>query len=245
MVDVIKPNKNDVDVSLLYQTHYMKDIYAGQSEAKITKGNNVLNIKHLYPAQVKSEIVKTPHYIYTLQNEYPLIKEGMLKVTAKTNRKPLVMANLFLTTKGSKPNISYKQNKGYVSGVVEGRNFIFSTMPNNIYKSDEFTTDAFTLTWDDEKTFACIVKTLKRDGKLLISSNTPLTCEISKKSIKYYHNKQAEVIIGMKDKPNTVSLNGIKITDWEYDKENMNIKIKLPKGEGILNYQEDNCDKKI
>lgn len=234
MVDVINPTKEDVDVTLLYQTHYMKDIQAGQSESKIMKDNNVLNIKHLYPEKVQTKVVETPHYIYTLLNEKHLTKEGMLTVTANTTGKPLVMANLLLSTKGEEPEISYEQNNGCISGIVDGRNFIFSTDPNNIYKINEFNTDALALTWDNEKTFAGIVKTLKRNGKLLISSKIPITCEISGNLIKYYHLKKAEAIIGVENKPNSVMLNGEKVTGWEYNNKDGNIKIELPAEEGIL-----------
>ncbi len=78
------------------------------------------------------------------------------------------------------------------------------------------------------------MKSLKRDGRLLIASDIPLTCEISGKLIKYYHKEQADVIIGVEKEPASVLLNGSEITGWRYDKNGGNIKIKLPEGEGTL-----------
>ena len=234
MLDVISPTEENVDVTLLYQTNYLKDIHADQLKSTITKENNVLHIKHLYPESLESKAVETPHYIYTLLNEKPLVKEGMLTLTVNTEGKPLVMANILTTTKGEEPDISYQKNSGYVSGVANGRSFIFSTSPGNIYNSDHFITDALTLTWDDEKAFAAIVKSLKRDGKRLIASAIPITCEIARKSIKYYHQEEAEVIIGVESEPTSVILNGTKVSGWTYEKKEDEIIITLPQGEGTL-----------
>lgn len=234
MLDVISPTEEDVDVTLLYQTDYLKDIRAGSLKSTITKENNVLHIKHLYPQRPESKVVETPHYIGTLKKEQPLMREGMLTVTASTEGKPLVMANVLTTTEGAGPEVSYQNNNGYVSGVAAGRNFIFSTSPGDIYSSDNFTTDALTLTWDTEKTFAAIVKSLKRGEKFLIASDIPLTCEITGESIKYYHQEQADVIIGVENEPASVLLNGAEVTGWKYNQKEGNIKIKLPEGEGTL-----------
>jgi hypothetical protein len=234
MLDVIVPFEKDVDVTLLYQTDYLKDIKISQLESTITNGNNILHIKHLFPEKLESKTVETPHYIYTLQNDKPLVREGMLTLTANTVGKPLVMANMLTTTKGEEADISYQNNNGYVSGVADGRSFIFSTSPDNIYKGDNFITDALALTWDNKKTYAAIVKSLKRNGKLLIASDIQLTCEISGKFIKYYHQEQADVIVGVENEPALVLLNGIKVTGWIYDKKDGNIKITLPEGEGTL-----------
>ncbi len=234
MLDVIVPSEKDVDVTLLYQTDYLKDIHADQTRSTITKENNILHIKHIFPEKLEIKAVETPHYINTIRRVQPLVKEGMLTVTANTGGKPLVMANVLVTTEGEEPDISYQNNKGYVSGVADGRSFIFSTSPGDLYNNDNFITDALTLTWDSEKTFAAIVKSLKRDGKLLIASDIPITCEISGKSIKYYHTEEAYVTIGVENEPASVLLNGREVTDWKYNQKEGNFRIKLPEGEGIL-----------
>jgi hypothetical protein len=234
MLDVINPTEKDVDVTLLYQTNYLKDIHADQLKSTISKENNVLHIKHLYPEKLESKAAETPHYIYTLLNEKPLVREGMLTVTANTKGKPLVMANMLISTEGGEPDISYQNSNGYVTGVANGRSFVFSTSPGDIYKSDHFITDALTLTWDGEKTFAAIVKSLKRDGKRLIASAVPITCEISRKSIKYYLQEEAEVIIGVESEPASVILNGTEVSGWKYDEKEDEIIITLPEGEGTL-----------
>ena len=88
------------------------------------------------------------------------------------------------------------------------------------------------LTWNGNKTFAAIVKTLKKDGKQLISSEIPLTCEISGKLIKYYHREKAGVIIGIDRKPASVILNGEKVTGWSYNDGSLTM--ELPAGEGNI-----------
>ncbi len=234
MVDVIEPADKDVDVTLLYQTRLLEDLEGGYSESKINKNGKRLVIKHLYPGEHVTKTVQTPHYMHTLLTEKPLKKEGMLTVTANTNGKTLVMANLLTANNGKEPDIIYKDNQSYVSGKVEGRNFIFSTNPGNIYKSNGFETDALTLTWNAEKIFAGIIKLLKKNGKLLVSSEIPVTCEISDKSVKYFHTKKADVLIGVDQKPVKILLDSKEVTDWKYDDKENIIKITLPKGEGNI-----------
>ncbi len=95
MIDTIVPAKNDVDVTLLFQSSRLEDIRPSPRDSRIVKGGSALHIAHLAPAEkteVKTE--ETPVYIKTLGSEYPLAKEGMLTVTARTKGRPLVMASL-------------------------------------------------------------------------------------------------------------------------------------------------------
>lgn len=232
MIDVVTPSEKDVDVTELFQTHYLKDINAGLPESTIRKGDNTLHIKHVYPEDPEVKTVETPHYIYTFLAGKPLIKEGMLTVSAKTSGKPLVMANIMISAKEDEPTITSRQHKNYVSGVAQGRNLAFTTKPGAVYNGGAFVTDALALTWDNEKTFAAKATSLKRDGKLLIASDLPLTCEISGKSIKYFHTEKADVTIGVESKPASVKLNGTEVSGWTYNEGS--IVINLPLGEGIL-----------
>ena len=234
MLDTVVPSEKDADVTLLYQTNYLKDIQADRVKSTITKGENILHIKHIYPEKLEIKAVETPHYLFTYRNERPLIREGMLTVTASTEGEPLVMANMLTTTKGEEPDISCQKHNGYVSGIVNGRKFVFSTKPGYLYTGENFTTDALALTWDSEKTFAAIVKSLKRNGKLLIESDRPITCEITSRSVKYYHREEADVAIGVETKPVLVMLNGSKVSGWKYNRKDGSIKIKLPEGGGSL-----------
>jgi hypothetical protein len=90
------------------------------------------------------------------------------------------------------------------------------------------------LNWDSSKIFTAITKLLKQGDKLLIKSVLPITCEISGKSIKYYHREEDSVTVGIETEPSSIIVNGSEISGWKYEKENAHIKIKLPAGEGIL-----------
>jgi hypothetical protein len=146
----------------------------------------------------------------------------------------LVIANVLTTTRGVAPDISYQINNGYVSGGANGKQFVFSTKPGDLFSNGEFTTDALILKWNSSTIFAAIVKLLKRGKKLIINSDKPITCEISGKSIKYYHREETEVTIGVEAEPAAVIVNGKEVTEWKYNNEDENIKIKLPGGEGNL-----------
>ena len=76
MLDLIVPAEKDVEATLLYQTEHLKNITIGQKKSAISKGENMLYIKHICPEKIKIKSVETPHYIYTLDKS-PLIKEGI------------------------------------------------------------------------------------------------------------------------------------------------------------------------
>ncbi len=232
MIDVITPGENNADVTELFQTRHLKDIYASKDGSTIKKDGNTLFIKHLYPETPEVKAVETPHYIYTLMNEKPLVKEGMLTVTAKTSGNPLVIANVLTSTRGEETDITWQKHKGFLSGTARGKDFMISTNPGTVYQSDNFITNALAVTWDDEKTFTAITTSLKRDGKLLIASDVPLTCEIKGHSIKYYHTEQADVTIGVESQPTSVKLNGTEVTGWTYN--DGKLIVELPAGEGHL-----------
>lgn len=236
MLDTIVPSEKDVDVTLLYQTAPLKDIRAGQKASTITKGKNILHIKHIAPEKLKIESVETPHYINTYRKDMPLTKEGMLMVTARTEGRPLVMANLLTTTAGGEADIQYNKGDGYVTGTAAGKTFAFTTRPGHVFRTDGLSTDALALTWDEEKVFAALCTTLKKDGKMLIQSKEPITCEVSGKSIKYYLAKKSTVSIGLVSRPQKVLLNGKRIKNFKYDKKRKELVLSLPSGEGCVSF---------
>jgi hypothetical protein len=235
MLDLIVPAETDVEATLLYQTEHLKDIKIGQKESAISKGENILFIKHIYPEKVKIKSVETPHYIYTLDKS-PLIKEGMLTLTARTSGEPLVVANILTTTAGEEADINYKKQDGFISGSANKKQFAFSAKPENIYKVENITTDALAITWDDLKIFAALCKSIKKDNQLLVKSEQPITCEMSKNSLKYYLAKSSDVSIGVESEPKEVILNGKKIKDFRYAIKNKCVILNLPGGEGMLSF---------
>jgi len=236
ILDTVVPAERDVDVTLLYQTLHLKDITAGGDISTIAKDGNVLQIKHMYPEHMEIKAVETPHYLYTLQREKPLIEEGMLTVTARTARAPLVIANILTTLEG-KSMFTKRVGNGYISGTVERIPYSFTTRPGSVYEVDDTVTDALAVTGYGSRIFAAMCTTLSRDGKLLFESEEPLTCEISPEGIKYYRCCEGEVSFGVPSRPSSVTVNGKKVTDFGFDAEKSAIVLTLPAGEGMVRYE--------
>jgi len=236
MIDTVVPAERDADVSLLYQTTYLNDINADNRLSTITKGKNKLYIRHLYPEYLEVKTVETPHYLYTLRNQKPLKREGMLTVTARTDGVPLVVGNILTTSGGTEPEIMRNDGDGCVYGTVNGIRYVFTTRPGYIYEADEITTDALALTADGSQIFAAMCTELRSQGNLLIKAEKPVTCEISPDGIKYYHCNKGEVALGVKALPVSITVNGKKVSSFNYDSERSVIILTLPAGEGMVNF---------
>lgn len=235
MLDEAIPGGKDVDVSLLYQTAHLKDIKAGQKISTITKEGVTLNIMHLSPGLIEAKAVETPHYLKTLLNEKPLIKEGMLTVTAHTPGSALIIANLLTTTKAdSVPEVSYKAGNGYVEGIASGKKFAFTSKPGTLFEVGNMKTDALCLTWNSERTFVARASTFRTNDGFFVSSEVPLTFEISGEGIKYDRSVAGKMLIGSANKPKSVRLNGTMIKDYKYDSQQKVVEIEVPKGNGLL-----------
>lgn len=235
MLDVAVPEKKNVDITLLYHTKELKDIQPGEKISEITKDGYTLNILHLAPDSVEVKAVETPHFINTLLNEKPLIKEGKLTVSARTHDKPLVMANLFTTTiAGTKPDVTTKTGDSFVEGAVSGKKFAFSTNPHTLYHVDNMETDALAITWDDTETFAAMATVLKRNNITLLKSEFPMTFDMVGDTIKYDGEKAGKLLIAASAKPLSVILNGQPFNDFIYDKVNKRLSLTIPGGEGEI-----------
>ncbi|MCB2092058.1 MAG: heparinase II/III family protein [Alphaproteobacteria bacterium] len=234
MVDIAVPDTDDVDLTLLYQTLALKDISVGDQVSKISKGGSTLNILPLNPATMDIKEVETPHYIKTLRNEKPLIKEGMITATSRsTGSKPLVMANI-LTTENVDTTIKTEKHSGFISGSASGQNFAFNTNPGEQYTVDNIKTDAVSLTWSDDRVFVGSATTFSRNGKLMVASNMPMTFELSEGGLKYYHGSGGQLSFYSEKPPADVLLNGNAVDDFIYNDKNKMVTIDVPKGEGLL-----------
>jgi hypothetical protein len=237
ILDTVEPANKDVDVSLLFQTAHFKDITADKKMSTITKDGNTLSLCHLYPEYVISEAVETPHYLYTLNGEKPLEKEGMLQVTARTSGVPLVMATLLTTSLWEKSEPDAREEKGSVTGNLGGFPFVFSIKPGSVYESKDIKTDALVIVNRDTTLFAAVCKTLKNGSTLLIESEEPMTFELSKgtiNTVKYYCSKTSHVALGASYPPLTVTLNGAPVKDFRYDSSRKAVLFTIPSGEGII-----------
>lgn len=235
MLDTAIPAEKDAKVSLLYQTAELNDIKAGQDLSTITKQGYSLNILHLSPSAIETKAVETPHYLYTLQRERHLKKEGMLTVSANTsNGQPLVMANLLTTTKGEATGVTTENGDGFVSGVASGQNFAFSTIPGKTYRTQGIETDAVSVVWGNERVFVALATNFKGRGAQMLRSDVPLSFEISEEGIKYATENACRLVIGAEKKPASVNVNGVLRRDFNYDDLTKSIQLNVPAGEGVI-----------
>lgn len=236
MVDTIEPDKVDVDVTLLYQTEHLKDITAGENESTIAKDGNMLSIKHIYPEHVTVTSVETPHYLYTLQRDKPLEREGMLTVSARTAGNPLVIANILTGSKSSsKPSIETRENEGFVQGTIDGYNFAVNTKPGHLFNAaDIVETDALVCAGDESAALFAMCTVLRMNGSLAIQSELPMTFELSGQRLKYYLCGTSSVSMGAPSKPASVTVNGRPLDSFSYDAEKKAVVMTLPAGEGTV-----------
>lgn len=236
MLDTAVPSEEDAKISLLYQTAELDHIKAGEDVSTITKNGVTLNFLHISPSAVETKAVETPHYLYTLQRERHLKKEGMLTVSASTkNGQPLVMANLLTTTKGNAPDVITEDGDGFVQGMASGKKFAFSTRPGTSYKTRDAETDAAAVVWSQDRVFVALASVFKsNDGSISLSSAVPLSFEFSSEGLKYSVNKPATLKIASATKPASVKLNGVALRNLTYDNRSKIISLDVPSGEGLL-----------
>ncbi|MFC1574139.1 heparinase II/III family protein [Candidatus Latescibacterota bacterium] len=237
MLDVVTPKNRDRDVTLLYQTTYLKDINEGAEVSTITKDDKVLNIYHLTPDQREVTTAKTPHYYHTLRNTKPLVQEGMLTVTARTSGEPLIMANVLTTDINEKSDMSMKKGNGCVSLSIKGNDVVFSTKPQAVYTVNDMVTDALTVTIEGPRTFLALCTVFKVDGELVLKSAEPVTCELFPGGMKYYRNTEGEITVKTSSKPDAVSVNGVKTTGFRYEDNFNALTVNLPAGEGVVMFR--------
>jgi len=237
MLDSVTPADSDVDVSLLYQTLRLDDITAHAKLSTIDKDGNTLHIAHIHPDYSDVEKIETPHYYYTLLREKPLQKEGMISLSARTEGKPLIIANILTSTvEGENVDITTKNAVNSVVGTVKGTDFAFSTSPGSLYDFGKLRTDALSITEDSDVIFAAMCTKIEKNGQLLIESEKPVTCEISPSQIKYYLEKDSRIVLHISGDSNNVTVNGNKLSRLDYNSLNETVTFELPSGEGIINY---------
>ncbi len=234
MLDTVTPPEGrDVDVTVLYQTEHLEDIDAGPDASTITRDGTVLSFAHLAPERRAVEAVRTPHYLDTLLEQKPLIPEGMLTVTSRTEDVPLVMANV-LTTAGDPSTVTAERRTNCMVGTAAGERFAFSTLPGEIYEALGLETDALAVTVNGPTVFAAMTTRLSRDGSVLLKSEQPVTLEHRGASLKYYHCVEDAVTLGIAGKPESITVNGEEIERFLFDPVASTVTVVLPAGEGTV-----------
>lgn len=238
MLDVAVPSKEDVEITLLYQTKRLEDIHIGENKSTIVKEDATMHVLHLAPANAIAKAVETPHYLRTLQNVRPLEREGMLSISSHTDGRPLVIANLLTTTlSGNAPEVTIVRGDGVVSGIAAGQKFAFSTKPGHLYQIENTSTDALTFTWDDDRIF--VAKALVyQDDDLNLSSNVSITFEYAHGELNYYVEEDGLLTLQLAVAPTSLTLNDRLVEQYSYDTSTKELILHLPKGDGeiIINY---------
>jgi Heparinase II/III-like protein len=271
MLDTVVPADKDVDVTLLYQAGKLADITVGEGGGRVSlpaaeqaapvkdslvrREKNTLRISHLWPPKLHVKVEETPLYINTLKEEKPLVREGLLAVTARTAGQPLVMASL-LGTSPEAATPQFTPGDGHACGkLADGGLILFSTSPGNVYDCDQFgiATDALALwtgglakpadapasTAGVRSTFAAQCTSLDADSWSdgpHIRSAEPICFEYRSGKMKFSASKASAVAIRQIKKPKTVVLNGQPLPGYTWDAKGRELRLTLPAGEGTLTF---------
>ena len=124
----------------------------------------------------------------------------------------------------------------FFTGEANGISFAFSTRPGAVYNAGMVQTDALAITYNDSRIFSALCTSMNRNGKMLIESSEPVTCELNGNSVKYYLADESTVLLGVSPKPKNITVNGKKITSFGYDADRKAVILNLPSGEGMVSY---------
>jgi len=234
MLDVAIPSAEDAEITLLYQTKRLEDIHPGEKISTIVKDDATMHVLHLAPSNAVAKAVATPHYLRTLQNVRPLEREGMLTISSRTSGGPLVMANLITTTHfGNAPEVTIEHGDGFISGVTAGKKFAFSTKPGKMYQFENVSTNALTITWDDDRIFAAKAL-VYQDEDLKLTSEVPITFEYTQDRLTYYVEEDGLLTLLLEEEPTAITLNEHSIEGFSYEPATKELKLQLPQGEGEI-----------
>lgn len=236
LLDTVEPAEKDVAVTLLFQAGAFKDIHPDDRISFIRKGDSALSLVHLWPEKKEIKAEETPLYINTLKTSNPLIREGLLSLTTWTSTKTLLVANLLTTETAVVDTLEKTMEKedGYIQGKIQNWSFIISTQPGETFQARGWTSDALSLAWSGDKIFVALGTTIFRDGKRILHSSEPMTCELSPGQIKYDLARPATISIRQEIKPRSVSCGGQRIQKFTWDGKNQEMGIDLPAGENVL-----------
>jgi hypothetical protein len=236
LLDVATPAQQDAEVTLLFQTEKLEDIRADEERSAIIKDKATMHVLHLAPESNQVAAVETPHYLRTLQNTRPLVREGMLNVSAQTKGEPLVMANLITTAApGQEAKVTTAVKENYIQGMTSEQNFAFSTKVGTIYSTEGYTTDALAITWKQDKVFVAKASVLRTES-IEIASDVPVTFQFSLQDhrIKYYADTSGNFSLKLAKEPSTVFINNKPTNQFSYDARGKILNLSFPAGEGTI-----------
>ncbi len=231
LVDTIVPAKADAGVTLLFQAARLEDIRPSRRGSLIVREPNALQVRHLAPRDAVIGAERTPIYIATLKSENPLIPEGMLTMTARTQGRPLVMANLLRVDGAAAEIAEPRSGEGFVEGDCDGWRFAVGTELGGRFATGGFATDALALAWRPESVFAADARTLARDGVTLLDATAPVTFEFRPDGMTGCLAAPATVKLHAASRPASITVDGRAVESFDYDKAAKLLKLTLPAGE--------------
>lgn len=236
MIDIAEPGDKDVSVDLLYQVQKLAGIIPSSSTSAIVGSKDTLHIAHLtLPGSVVAK--ETPHYLHTLRNVHPLEKEGMLVVSAKTNGRPLVLANLFSTAAGTnRKGILTDSTAGFLAGETGGHRFVISKRPGDTYTWNGYDSDAIALALARDRTVLAAQATFFSTSGIELRSDQPITVEWApfERKLKYYVDENTELRLHLERPGSALRVNGKLMKSSRQKKGAAPTLLSLPKGEGTV-----------
>ncbi len=231
MLDTVTPGKTDIDVSAIFQTRYLKDILTGEKSSSVTKDGIKLIFRHLYPDNVRAEAVEMPHF-FRDYDQKPLYRRGYLSLNARTNGKPLLLANLITTDSEFLAALQTEETEEAVICRSGETYTAFPKNPGQVYTFDTIKSDALVTALQNGTIFMAGVKSAWQDEKPLIMSDEPITVELSGNTITYYLAKESEIKFSVDVNPKTVTIDGESMK-YGYDSNGF-LTATFPTGEHAL-----------
>jgi hypothetical protein len=249
LVDEIIPDKDNVEVNLLFHTKWKKDIVLEEKYAAFQKGQSALYLFPVFPSGVKREVLTEPHFLYQYE-QMPLIERGYLRQSARTNGRRLIMANFLTATQDGRvppvkllefaPSSPGSEVTGpLIQSSIDGIDATVLINVQGIISHGGFSSDALLLAHSAEKNIFMAEGTyLKKDGDLLLAFDKPTVAALDnhgKELIMNYHlNESARARIKVKSQPSSIQLKGQYLRSGHFNPEDSILELNLPAGVGTI-----------
>ncbi|MCK4829439.1 heparinase II/III family protein, partial [bacterium] len=239
LVDEIVPDKENVEVNLLFHPEWKKDINIEQEYTTFTKGKAALYLYHLLPQCLEREILQEPHFLCQYKGQ-PLVERGYLQLSSRTRNKKLIFANFMSSTREGEPpplKISTADDLAVIDSFIEGIHNTILVNAGKLIDHKGLSTDALILAENDRSIiFAAGATFIKKDSEILFRSEYPIVANLHisdrEMTLTYHLSKSSKILLKVDSKPRKLDLNGKIVRDYSFDSNNSTITLNIPSGEG-------------